>query len=730
MPAPTDPLYALQWHFPMLGNIEKIWEDYTGRGVKVFVVDLGMEGTHEDIAPNYDSSLHLFQNGQELTGVDAHGTSVAGLIAAARNGIGGVGVAYEARLTGVPLFNAAWEQNDFSAIFAHMASFDVVNNSWGAFPNFAPMQDMARPNSAFGKLHDVMAEVVAEGRAGLGTIIVHSAGNDNLNANGEMFSLSRFTISVGAIESNGFIADYSSYGHGLLVSAPAAAYTTDVMGAEGFNTPLDDPYQDENYTSEFNGTSAAAPVTSGVVALMLDAARGLGWRDVQTILALSAAHTGSPADGRSQTPAEDSPWVTLSGKLWNGGGQIFSESYGYGMVNAYAAVRMAEAWLTMTKGPATSANEVEMTRSYQGRELAIPDASRRADGDAAVQIRVTKAIEIESVYLRVKLSHDRLSDVQISLIAPDGTVVTVLENDLTQMGSRTQFSWTFGIQSLRGYSSAGTWQVIVTDTETGHTGVMKDARLTFYGSDASRNDIHSFTSDFRELAGFDAGRKTVTDTNGGIDWLNLAAISGNIVADMDRGGLVSVGGVFWFGLGQGAVSFENLFAGDGHDVLRGNYLANHILGGRGHDRIAGLQGEDTLMGGAGDDRLAGGRGDDILSGGAGSNLLRGGAGKDVFVFDTAIGRGQTTQIVDFDVPQDRMRLDDAVFTGLPLGPLSARAFAVNLTGLADDPFQRIIYNSQTGGLYFDADGSGPSASIHFATLAAGLDLTSADFFVF
>lgn len=729
MPAPTDPIYALQWHFPMLGNIQKIWEEFTGRGVRVAVVDLGVEGTHEDIASNYDSSRHLSVNGQELTGVDPHGTAVAGLIAAARNGIGGVGVAYDAKLTGVSLFNAAWEQNDLSAIFAHMANFDVVNNSWGHFPDFRPSQDLARPSSAYGKLHGVMADVVAEGRGGLGTIIVHAAGNDNLNANGEMFSLSRFTISVGAIDADGFIANYSSYGHGLLISAPAAAYTTDVMGEEGFNTPLDDPFENENYTSEFNGTSAAAPVTSGVVALMLDAAPGLGWRDVQTILALSAGHTGSPADGISQTANEDSAWMTLSGSMWNGGGQIFSESYGYGMIDAYAAVRMAEAWLTMTGGPATSANEREVIRAYQGADLVIRDATARAEGNTAVRIAVTESIEIESIYLRVKLLHAKLGDLQISLVAPDGSIVTVLENDLTKLG-RTEFSWTFGIQSLRGYDSAGTWKVIFTDTETGNTGVIRDVRLSFFGSDASRNDIHSFTDDFLELAALDSTRRTVTDTNGGFDWLNLAAIAGNIVADLGWGGSVSVGGAYWFGLGTRPESFENFHAGDGNDILLGNDLANHIVGGRGNDRIVGFAGNDKLSGGAGNDRLSGGLGDDILSGGQGNNLLRGGSGRDAFVFDTAIGGGQTTQIADFHAPEDRFRLDEAVFAGLNIGALAVRAFVSNLSGRATDTLQRIIYEKDTGALFFDADGSAAGARVQFATLTAGLALTSDDFFVF
>ncbi len=75
---------------------------------------------------------------------------------------------------------------------------------------------------------------------------------------------------------------------------------------------------------------------------------------------------------------------------------------------------------------------------------------------------------------------------------------------------------------------------------------------------------------------------------------------------------------------------------------------------------------------------------------------------------------------------DTIRLDDLVFAGLPTGTLASSAFASNLTGTATDEFDRIIYETDTGRLYFDADGSGSGTRVHFATIT----LTNADFFVF
>ena len=128
-------------------------------------------------------------------------------------------------------------------------------------------------------------------------------------------------------------------------------------------------------------------------------------------------------------------------------------------------------------------------------------------------------------------------------------------------------------------------------------------------------------------------------------------------------------------------------------------------------------------------RLSGNDGNNVLNGGLGADTMTGGAGSDTFVFNTALGAGNVDRITDFDVVEDRIRLDNDVFVGLARGNLSASAFAANLTGRASDALDRIIYETDTGRLFFDADGSGAGARVHFATLNAGLALTSADFLV-
>lgn len=127
--------------------------------------------------------------------------------------------------------------------------------------------------------------------------------------------------------------------------------------------------------------------------------------------------------------------------------------------------------------------------------------------------------------------------------------------------------------------------------------------------------------------------------------------------------------------------------------------------------------------------LRGNSGSNVLNGGAGSDLLWSGSGRDTFVFNTALnGSGNVDTITDFSVVYDTIRLENAVFTALGgTGTLTSGAFYKGAA--AHDPSDRIIYDSATGALSYDADGNGAGAAIRFAQLTKGLALTNADFLV-
>ena len=152
----------------------------------------------------------------------------------------------------------------------------------------------------------------------------------------------------------------------------------------------------------------------------------------------------------------------------------------------------------------------------------------------------------------------------------------------------------------------------------------------------------------------------------------------------------------------------------------GNSLANILTGNSAANTLKGGGGDDTLRGGGGDDRLAGGNGNDTLDGAA---------GLDQFLFDTALnGSTNHDRILNFSVADDTITLDNDIFTDLGApGALDSAAF---FTGsAAQNPEDRIIYNSATGNIYYDADGNGAGDQVLFAHVAAGTALTSADFLI-
>jgi Ca2+-binding RTX toxin-like protein len=149
----------------------------------------------------------------------------------------------------------------------------------------------------------------------------------------------------------------------------------------------------------------------------------------------------------------------------------------------------------------------------------------------------------------------------------------------------------------------------------------------------------------------------------------------------------------------------------------GNALANVLTGNEGWNRLGGRGGNDTLLGGSGND---------TLSGGLGSDLLTGGAGQDSFRFDTNPNTtSNVDRISDFVAADDGIQLDDDAFAGIgAVGALPTAAFRSGAAaGDADD---RIVYDSATGQLWFDADGIGSGTAILFATVAPGTTLTAGD----
>jgi Ca2+-binding RTX toxin-like protein len=617
---PTDPLFANQYHLrntaagqrdlAIFRGDTSAWDEFTGVGVKLGVIDDGVDKAHVDLDDNYDASLETV-DGSHTTSGAGHGTSVSGIIAAERNGLGVVGVAYDSDFTMMAAIGAS-PSITLEQSLDNAKNFDVVNNSWGFT---TPWYDEAF-NPAQATYYSELDDISLLGRGGLGASFVKSAGNGrftvNDNSNFSFTTAHWANIAVAAVMRTGVVSFYSTEGAANLVSAfggpsPGDIWTTDRTGSDGYDAGSD-------YNSSFNGTSAAAPMVSGIIALMLEANPELGYRDVQDILALTARHTGSPVGGGLQF-VERYPWDFNASSFWNGGGMHFSEDYGFGLVDALAAVRLAESWTEQN----TRANLTQLAPTSTSFAGPIPIANNSSFN---VTFTLAGGVSVEHVAIDLGISHTFLFDVSIQLTSPDGTVSELLRKNggSTDFPDYGTYDVTLMSTAFRGEDSGGVWTLTVSDDFGFDSGMLSAVNFYITGGTGA-DDVHVLTEEYSDYA--NASRQTIEDTNGGVDTLNASAVFSASVIDLG-GGASTVDGVAF--TTDGAI--EHAVGGDGDDSISGGSGANWLRGSRGTDLLQGGASNDILDGGADDDLLQGGANNDTLDGGAGDDLLQGGTGGD------------------------------------------------------------------------------------------------------
>jgi Ca2+-binding RTX toxin-like protein len=138
----------------------------------------------------------------------------------------------------------------------------------------------------------------------------------------------------------------------------------------------------------------------------------------------------------------------------------------------------------------------------------------------------------------------------------------------------------------------------------------------------------------------------------------------------------------------------------------------------------------NLTGNASGNIVRGNAGNNVLNGGGGNDFLIGLGGQDAFLFNTALNVATNVDVITgFNVLDDTIQLDDDIFSS-GLTANNSVASSQFVTGAAAlDAGDRIIYDSGTGNVFYDSDGTGPAAQILFARLSSGLALTNFDFFV-
>jgi hypothetical protein len=362
---PNDPLFPQQWHLNNTGtgpaqlpdaiagaDVRAVaaWDISTGAGVTIAVVDDGMERTHPDLAPN------MFVNPGEVPGdgidndgngyvddvsgwstvtnsgnfsvttSDEHATSVAG-IAAARgdNGLGVAGMAFNARILPVQIFNGGTYVGDAGAATAIYYAAGRTANGLGTWNAAQVINCSWGGGSPSPVLTAAFTWASNTARGGLGVATFISSGNDYESAVSYPANLSATlpgVMAVGATNQRDTRSEYSNYGTALDFVTPSSdidapvtggTTTTDRTGNLGYNAG---DYTNNTVANGFGGTSSASPLAAGIGALVLSVAPGLSAAQVRAILRSTADKVG--------------------GVVYDGNG--FNLQYGHGRLNARRAV--------------------------------------------------------------------------------------------------------------------------------------------------------------------------------------------------------------------------------------------------------------------------------------------------------------------------------------------------------------------------------------------------------
>ncbi|CAI8000226.1 Furin-1, partial [Geodia barretti] len=335
---PADPGWSKQWSLKSAGEVEgddsrldmrveQVWlQGFTGRGVTTTVIDDGLEWKHDDLISNYDPSVsHDFTTDTSdptpFRG-DNHGTECAGVVAMSKNTLCGIGVAFDSKIGGIKInIEESMDVFEARALGYQQSSVDVYSNSWGPKDNGYTVEG---PGRLVSKTLQSGAE---KGRDGKGNVFVWAAGNggdkfDSCAADGYVNSI--YTIAVGSADQDGRQAYYDEDCSAKM--AVTFSHNSRPTGPQVYTTTLDG-----RCTSGFTGTSASAPLLSGVIALALQANPDLTWRDVQYLIVYTS----------------NIDILTVDDLATNGAGLKFSHHFGFGAIDAEALVTRARHWTSV-----------------------------------------------------------------------------------------------------------------------------------------------------------------------------------------------------------------------------------------------------------------------------------------------------------------------------------------------------------------------------------------------
>lgn len=485
----NDELWTHQWYLQDNSNVaqlqseielkvEDVWRmGFTGAGIVVTILDDGLEWNHTDILPNYDARASWDMNNNrsdpfpryDSYDSNSHGTRCAGEVAmVANNRKCGVGVAPRAKIGGIKCLDGEVADHIESMSLLHnLDHIDIYSGSWGPSDNGQVVDGPKRLAS------QALERGVKYGRKGKGALYIWANGNggalgDNCNCDGYVNSI--YTISIGGVTQQGQIPFYGERcASTLAVTCSSGAYTDRKIVTTDLHNKC---------TIDYTGTSAAAPLAAGVYALALEANGNLTWRDAQHL----TAWTSNPI------PIRDNP-----GWKRNAAGLIFNSRFGFGLLNAKAMVEAALKWQGVPKKSVCSvASSTQMPVFLQSRNMVqavfISDGCQREREreqrrEPASSARPAPVIYLEHVQVIVDLEYTSRGSLDMFLVAPSGTVSTLLSRRPLDVSRNGFDKWPLMSVHFWGESSLGKWTLIVRDKDSqNNRGLLRNATLVLHGT--------------------------------------------------------------------------------------------------------------------------------------------------------------------------------------------------------------------------------------------------------
>lgn len=513
-----------------------------GAGIGIRINDEGLDSTHPNLSSKFDLRSSCTEHlPLTFTEKNSHGTTCGAIAAASTSDSCSVGIAPDAMLSSCRVIGVepTPEFADGSFLIANMENMQISSNSWGipACTNvLASQRRLQTPNCPFfpdaenspclstsacagvdwglpeqipssceqdiiiycyfnyendvqgcmefldisvdcnyfalpERERQAMVKGITEGRNGKGIIFVFAAGNffsegDDVNYSG--YTNTRLTISVGSVGKNGKHSSYSTPGAALFCTAPGGDHeflrnhVVAVAGGGCHNAGV--------------GTSFAAPVVSGVIALVLQVNPELGWRDVQGII----------AETSQKTDPTHFSWMK------NAAGFDHSVLYGFGVVDAGAAVNAAKTWELFSA-------EKQLVVESGEINLSIPDSPSPAVS-ASVMVEAVDTFVVESVVVYLDLLHASRGDLDITLRSPSGTE-SLLHPGQRPENSQSTERWKLMTVQAWGESANGEWTISMLDRREGDVNSCVNLPDWSVGITLNTGDVVAVTCDFLERQG-------------------------------------------------------------------------------------------------------------------------------------------------------------------------------------------------------------------------------------